>query len=165
GVQTCALPISTAASIAFSISLGLACVREIHRLRIVPTTPATTMPAASRRTRIAVRSSIGDERQRAFISSASDSDSAISYSPYWNPEAWGCASVSGLLRRFFFLRRFFSIDIGSATSLHCAAVTVREPPIATRPANLAREPNVCSTRMASFHFAIRSERENEPTLS
>ena len=81
--------------------------------------------------------------------------------------------MSRLLRRIFFLRRcffdfcaaFFSIGIGSATSLHCAAITVREPPIATRPANLAREPSICSTRMASFHFAIRSEREKEPTLS
>jgi len=81
--------------------------------------------------------------------------------------------VSRLLRRIFFLRRcflisappFFSIGIGSATSLHCAEITVREPPIATRPANLAREPSICSIRMASFHFAIRSERENEPTLS
>ena len=69
-----------------------------------------------------------------------------------------------LLRRISFCAAAFSIGIGSATSLHCAAITVREPPIATRPANLAREPNVCSTRMASFHFAIRSERENEPTL-
>jgi len=50
-------------------------------------------------------------------------------------------------------------------SFHCAEIKVREPPIASLPANIAREPSVFSIRMASFHFAIRSERENEPTLS
>jgi hypothetical protein len=50
-------------------------------------------------------------------------------------------------------------------SFHSAEIEVREPPIAVLPANFAREPSVCSIRMASFHFAIRSERENEPTLS
>jgi hypothetical protein len=59
----------------------------------------------------------------------------------------------------------WSWKIDFARYLYCAAIKLREPPIAIRPANLAREPNVCSTRMASFHFAIRSDRENEPTLS
>ena len=37
--------------------------------------------------------------------------------------------------------------------------------ISSRPAKRAFEPSASSMRRASFHFAIRSERANEPTLS
>src|SRR6516165_9511687 len=46
----------------------------------------------------------------------------------------GHARLGYALSVFLSAPLFFSIGIGSATSLHCAAITVREPPIATRPA-------------------------------
>ena len=43
--------------------------------------------------------------------------------------------------------------------------SARERASAARPANAPLAPNASSMRSASFHFAIRSERANEPTLS
>jgi hypothetical protein len=45
------------------------------------------------------------------------------------------------------------------------AHVVTEPRHGSAPAKRARPSNASSIRSASFHFAMRSERENEPTLS
>ena len=60
-------------------------------------------------------------------------------------------------------------DDGVAGAEHQAIEDARggsaEPRHGSAPAKRARPSNASSIRSASFHFAMRSERENEPTLS